>query len=97
VLWCNLVFDQVDLGVIPRCVDVCSFSYLLGWSMRPRNEYGHDHIVDVPPYVVMIKFIGHCETCGHVLPLRNPLVGLFSLLVYVIEFYFYVIMVLIKY
>jgi hypothetical protein len=22
VFWGNLVFDQVDLGVIPRCVDV---------------------------------------------------------------------------
>jgi hypothetical protein len=32
--------------------------------MRPRSAYedGHDHIVDVPPYVVMIKFIGHYET-----------------------------------
>jgi hypothetical protein len=32
--------------------------------MRPRSAYedGNDHIVDVPPYVVMIKFIGHYET-----------------------------------
>jgi hypothetical protein len=32
--------------------------------MRPRSAYedGHDHIVDVPPYAVMIKFIGHYET-----------------------------------
>jgi hypothetical protein len=32
--------------------------------MRPRRVYedGHDHIVDVPPYAVMIKFIGHYET-----------------------------------
>jgi hypothetical protein len=60
----NLVFDQVDLGVIPRCVDVRSSSSLPGWSMRPRNVYedGHDHIVYVPPYAVMINFIGHYET-----------------------------------
>jgi hypothetical protein len=32
--------------------------------MRPRSAYedGHDHIVDVPSYAVMIKFIGHYET-----------------------------------
>jgi hypothetical protein len=30
----------------------------------PRSVYedGHDHIVDVPSYAVMIKFIGHYET-----------------------------------
>jgi hypothetical protein len=32
--------------------------------MRPRSAYedGHDHIVDGPPYAVMINFIGHYET-----------------------------------
>jgi hypothetical protein len=32
--------------------------------MRPRSAYedGHDHIVDVPSYAVMMKFIGHYET-----------------------------------
>ena len=32
--------------------------------MRPRSAYEdeHEHIVDGPPYVVMIKFIGHYET-----------------------------------
>jgi hypothetical protein len=32
--------------------------------MRPRSAYedGHDHIVDVPSYAVMRKFIGHYET-----------------------------------
>jgi hypothetical protein len=32
--------------------------------MRPRSAYedGHHHIVDVPSYAVMIKFIGHYET-----------------------------------
>jgi hypothetical protein len=32
--------------------------------MRPRSAYqdGHDHIVDVPSYAVMLKFIGHYET-----------------------------------
>jgi hypothetical protein len=32
--------------------------------MRPRSAYedGHDQIVDVPSYAVMIKFIGHYET-----------------------------------
>jgi hypothetical protein len=32
--------------------------------MIPGSAYedGHDHIVDVPSYAVMIKFIGHYET-----------------------------------
>jgi hypothetical protein len=32
--------------------------------LRPKSVYedGHDHIVDVPPYALMIKFIGHYET-----------------------------------
>jgi hypothetical protein len=32
--------------------------------MIPRTAYedGHDHTVDVPPYALMIKFIGHYET-----------------------------------
>jgi hypothetical protein len=32
--------------------------------MRPRSAYedGHDHIVDVPSYAAMKKFIGHYET-----------------------------------
>jgi len=32
--------------------------------MRPRSAYedGHEHIVDVPSYAVMMKFIGHYET-----------------------------------
>jgi hypothetical protein len=42
--------------------------------MRPRSAYedGHDYIVDVPSYAVMIKFIGHYENHGHVLPLWTP-------------------------
>jgi hypothetical protein len=63
--------------------------------MRPRSAYEdeHDHIVDVPSYAVMIKFIGHFEThvdkfCHYGPPLdfpnRYPLVVLISLLFYVI-------------
>jgi hypothetical protein len=50
--------------------------------MRPRSVYedGHDHIVDVPPYAVMIKFIGHYEThvdmfCHYGTPLDFILTG----------------------
>jgi hypothetical protein len=50
--------------------------------MRPRSAYedGHDHIVDVPPYAVMIKFIGHYEThvdmfCHYGTPLDFVLKG----------------------
>jgi hypothetical protein len=41
--------------------------------MRPRSAYedGHDHIVDVPPYAVMIKFIGHCEMLPSLYTLAN--------------------------
>jgi hypothetical protein len=32
--------------------------------MRPKStcEDAHDHIVDIPSYAMMIKFIGHYET-----------------------------------
>jgi hypothetical protein len=50
--------------------------------MRPRSTYedGHDHIVDVPSYAVMIKFIGHYEThvdmfCHYGPPLDFVLTG----------------------
>jgi hypothetical protein len=50
--------------------------------MRPRSAYedGHDHIVDVPPYAVMIKFIGHYAThvemfCHYGTPLDFVLKG----------------------
>jgi hypothetical protein len=68
--------------------------------MRPRSVYedGHDLIVDVPPYAVMIKFIGHYEIhvdmfCHYGTPLDfilpgNPLLFLLTPLVYVIGFYF---------
>jgi hypothetical protein len=36
---------------------------LLSWDVsRSVYEYGPNHIVDLPPYVVMIKFIGLYET-----------------------------------
>jgi hypothetical protein len=36
---------------------------LLSWDVsRSVYEDGLDHIVEVPPYAVMIKFIGHYET-----------------------------------
>jgi hypothetical protein len=36
---------------------------LLSWDVsRSVYEDGLDHIVDVPPYAVMIKFMGHYET-----------------------------------
>ena len=44
--------------------------------MRPRSAYedGHDHIVDVPSYAVMIKVYKPLrDLCGHVFPLRTPL------------------------
>jgi hypothetical protein len=44
----------------------------LSWDVsRSVYEDGPDHIIDVPIYAVMIKFIGHYETRGHVLPLCN--------------------------
>jgi hypothetical protein len=50
--------------------------------MRPRSasEDGHDHIVDVPSYAMMIKFIGHYEThvnmfCHYGPPLDFVLTG----------------------
>jgi len=60
--------------------------------MRSGSVYedGHDHIVDVPSYAVMIKFIGHYETqvdmfCHYGPPLdfvlKRLLVVLLSLLV----------------
>ena len=56
----------------------------LSWDVsRSVYEDGLDHIVEVPPYAVMIKFIGHYEThvdmfCHYVTPLDfalkdNPL------------------------
>ena len=52
----------------------------------------HDHIVDVPSYVVMIKFIGHYETHVDMFfhygsPLDFVLKGI-ALLFYVIEVLF---------
>ena len=36
---------------------------LISWDVsRTAYEDGTDHIVDVPPYAVMIKFIGQYET-----------------------------------
>jgi hypothetical protein len=36
---------------------------LLSWDVsRSDYEEGPDHIVDVPPYAVMINLIGHYET-----------------------------------
>jgi hypothetical protein len=63
---------------------------LLSWDVsRSVYEDGLDHIVDVPPYAVMIKFIGHYEThvdmfCLYVTPLDfvlkgNPLLFAFTL------------------
>jgi hypothetical protein len=54
---------------------------LLSWDVsRSVYEDGLDHIVDVPPYAVMIKFIGHYEThvdmfCHYVTPLDFVLKG----------------------
>jgi hypothetical protein len=63
---------------------------LLSWDVsRSDYEEGPDHIVDVPPYAVMIKLIGHYEThvdmfCHYVTPLDfvlkgNPLLFAFTL------------------
>ena len=43
--------------------------------MRPRSAYedGHDHIVDVPSYAVMMKFIGHYETHVCRIPAETPI------------------------
>ena len=62
----------------------------LSWDVsRSVYEDGPDHIVDVPPYAMMIKFIGHYETqvdmfCHYVSPLDfvlkgNPLLFCFPL------------------
>jgi hypothetical protein len=62
----------------------------LSWDVsRSVYEDGPDHIVDVPPYAMMIKFIGLYEThvdmfCHYVTPLDfvlkgNPLLFSFTL------------------
>jgi hypothetical protein len=62
----------------------------LFWDVsRSVYEDGPDHIVDVPPYAVMIKIIGHYEThvdlfAHYVTPLvfvlkGNPLLFAFTL------------------
>jgi hypothetical protein len=47
MFWGNLVFDQVDLGVIPRCVDVIVTGSFL--PLHPRNPTSSESSMEASP------------------------------------------------